>query len=337
MSWLGLDVGGARIKVADGFGYAASVRFPLWQRRGRLARALGTVFSASPPADCLAVTMTGELADCYPTKAEGVADILDAVHAAAAGRAIWVYGTDGRFLRRSEAIGDPMRVAASNWHALARFCCRFVTEQVGLLVDIGSTTSDLIPLVDGQPRSHGCTDPQRLVCGELVYTGVTRSPLCAIVAELPWRGQMCPTAQELFATTADAYLWLGALPQDRSIDGTADGRPLTRPFARDRLARMICADREMFDDADAVNAATAVRQAQLVQLQRAAQRVFDNLPGAPQTVVTSGVGEFLARELVRRLAPGARIVSLIEQIGRSASTAAPAHALAVLAREVDPA
>ena len=58
------------------------------------------------------------------------------------------------------AIESPLLAAASNWHALARFAGRYVPRGTGLLVDIGSTTCDIIPLVDGEPASGGRTDPE---------------------------------------------------------------------------------------------------------------------------------------------------------------------------------
>src|SRR5262249_27130143 len=142
------------------------------------------------------------------------------------------------------------------------FAGRFAPRGPALLIDIGSTTSDIIPLRDGVPVPQGLTDPERLATGELVYTGVQRSPICALIAEAPWRGATCGVAQELFATTWDAYLMLGDLPEEPGDEATADGRPATKACAHDRLARMICADRSLFDEQDAVAMSGAVRDAQ---------------------------------------------------------------------------
>jgi len=330
---LALDIGGANLKAADGLGFAASRFFPLWQQPGELPAALARLMAAAPAADRYVATMTGELADCFATKAEGVAAILAALAAGAAGRETRVYLTDGSFVSPEEALERPLSAAASNWHALARFAGRFAPRGAGLLIDIGSTTCDVIPLVDGRPMAAGATDPDRLAAGELIYTGVVRSPVCAVAAALPWRGKQTPTAHELFATTWDAYLTLGELPEEPDCTHTADGRPATKAAARDRLARAICADRKMFDEADALAAATAIARAQLAKIAVAAQGVLRRLPAAPGTIVISGQGEFLARQLLDRMRLSAAIVSLREQLGPELSRAAPAHALAVLARE----
>lgn len=330
---LALDIGGANLKAADGLGYAASQYFPLWQKPGELSAALAGLIAAAPQADRIVGTMTGELADCFASKAEGVSLILSALDVAADGRELLVYLTDGSFVAPKYAREQPLLAAASNWHALASFAGRFAPQGPGLLVDIGSTTCDLIPLVDGRPAAAGATDPERLAAGELVYTGVVRSPVCAVAAAFPWRGKQTPTAHELFATTWDAYLTLGELPEEPDCTHTADGRPATKAAARDRLARSICADRTMFDEADARAAATTIARAQLAKIAVAAQGVLRRLPAAPSTVIISGQGEFLARQLVDRMKLSATVVSLNDQLGPELSRAAPAHALAVLARE----
>jgi probable H4MPT-linked C1 transfer pathway protein len=179
----------------------------------------------------------------------------------------------------------------------------------------------------------GQTDTERLLHGELVYTGVERSPLCAVVTAVPYGGRQCPTAHELFATTWDAYLTLGDLPEEPQSTHTADGRPATKAAALDRLARAICADRTMFSDEDATAAATAVARAQAAKIAIAAQGVVRRMPSPPEKIIVSGQGEFLARTVLGKAAWAAPMVSLGDELGPTLSRCATAHALAVLARE----
>lgn len=333
---LALDIGGANLKAADGRGFALSRFFPLWQTPQGLADAIGDLIASSPQAQTLVATMTGELADCFSTKADGVRAIVAALAQAVGPRALRIYFTDGAFAEPLLAVERPLLAAASNWHALARFAARFVEGNLGLLIDIGSTTCDIIPIIEGRPAACGQTDPERLVSGELVYTGVERSPVCAVVDALPWREQSCPVAQELFATTRDAYLMLGPLPEDPTDTHTADGRPATRAAAHDRLARSICADRTMFDEADARRAASAVFESQCQLIATAVEKVVDRLPSPARqrlTAIVSGQGEFLARQVVERALPDCTVVSMNDKLGTEISRVAPAHALAVLARE----
>jgi probable H4MPT-linked C1 transfer pathway protein len=310
------------------------VPFALWKHPADLAPALTALVETAPPADKIAVTMTGELCDCFATKAIGVGHILDAAETAARGRDVFVYLVDGHFVASGEARESPQLAAASNWHALAGFASQFIGNETGLLVDIGSTTTDIIPLFNGRPRPHGLNDTDRLLIGELVYTGVGRTPVCAITSSLPWRGKNCPVAAEVFATAADAYVVLECIPEKVDETATADGRPLTKSFAYARLARMICLDTSGFSAMDARRAAKRVQEAQLLQLQRAFGQVSEGLPQSPTSIVISGSGEFLARRLAEATAIGSAIVSLGERLGPKVSVCATAHALSVLANEV---
>jgi hypothetical protein len=333
MNWLALDIGGANLKLADGCGFAASHPFALWKDKDRLAWELRSAIAGSPPHDHLVVTMTGELADCFDSKVEGVQFILQAVHEAADGRHTRVYLVNGTMVSPNVAVARPLLAASANWHALACFCGRYVPHGAAWLIDIGSTTVDLIPLLNGRPEGMGETDTDRLLAGQLVYTGVERSPVCALVRTLPYRGHDCPVAQELFATTRDVYLLLGDLPESPGDRHTADHRPATRHAATHRMARMLSANELQFGLEDAVACARHVAQEQLAMLVRAARRVLERSPSLPATAILSGHGEFLARRLLTALAWQGDVISLVEKLGPIVSRCAPAHALAVLAKE----
>ena len=333
MRWLAIDIGGANVKVADGRRYAHSYAFPLWKQPQGLAQQLRIAVAEAGSADHLAITMTGELADCFPSRREGVAAILDAVREASGGCHTRVYLVDGRLVSPQVARDNPLLAAASNWHALGAFAARFARREPALLIDVGSTTCDVVPVLDGTPAAGGMTDTQRMLRDELVYTGVERSPICAILAKFPWRGSRCPVAQEWFATTRDAYLLLGDMPEEPDDLGTADGRPATRSAAHARLARMVCADADEFSIEDAKRAAEAVAAAQTKRLAEAIQRVGRNMRQPATMLLLSGHGEFLARRAIASLEWRIPMRSLSEAAGPVISRCGPAHALAVLARE----
>jgi probable H4MPT-linked C1 transfer pathway protein len=227
----------------------------------------------------------------------------------------------------------PHLAAASNWHALARFCGQYAPRGMALLVDIGSTTTDVIPLNDGALTVKGITDTARLLSGELIYTGVERSPVCALIDHVPYRGQRCPVAQELFATTLDVYLLLNQLTERPADPNTADGKPATKAAARVRLGRMIAADGEEFNHRDAVAIAEAVADAQLKRVVATIRQLVQGKP-ALSAYIFSGHGEFLAMKALEDLPAAAQIVRLSDKLSPSLSRCAPAHALAVLAREM---
>ncbi|HUS40719.1 MAG: hydantoinase/oxoprolinase family protein [Pirellulales bacterium] len=332
MTWLGLDIGGANLKVADGQGFALSRPFAMWREPEGLCDCLRALLRECPPADRLAVTMTGELADCFPTRAHGVSAIVEAVVEAAGGRHVTFYRTDGCFADAEAACQQPELVASANWHALASFVARNVDGR-GILIDVGSTTADIIRLRNGQPDPTGLTDTERLLSSELVYCGVWRTPIAGIVQTVPWRTRNCPVAKEMFATTLDVYLMLGDITEDPQSSNTADGRPATRAAAQARLARMICADRDSFHVEDALATANCVADKLQATLISALSTVSEAMPEPPQSIVVSGAGEFLAARVARRVFPDSNVVSLAQRLGNDVSTCAPAHAVASLAEE----
>jgi hypothetical protein len=141
-------------------------------------------------------------------------------------------------------------------------------------------------------------------------------------------------AAELFATTADAHVLLGNLPEDPAADWTADRRPLTTACALQRLARQVCADANELTGEELLTIAKAIRDVQLDELTRSIEVVTSRMPAAPASCIVSGSGQFLAEEVARRVFPTCRIVALTDEIGREPSRCAPAHAAAVLAREL---
>ncbi len=333
MNWLALDIGGANLKVADGVDYAQSYVFALWRDRDKLAQQIRTAIFEAPPCDHLAVTMTGELADCFESKAAGVQFILQAVGSGNDNRHTRVYLVDGRMVTAQVAARMPHLAAASNWHALARFAGRFAPQGAALVVDVGSTTCDVVPLVDGKPAAAGQSDTQRLLAGELVYTGIERSPVAAVAQTVPYRGQSCPVAQETFATMQDAYVVLDLINEDPSNTNTCDSRPLGKAASRVRLGRMIAADGEEFNHRDAVAAAHSVSQAQAALLATAIAKVRARQAQPLGCVILSGHGEFLAHNALATLPNPAPTISLTEKLGLTISRCGPAHVLAVLARE----
>jgi probable H4MPT-linked C1 transfer pathway protein len=325
MDVLGLDIGGANLKAAHSRGGARVQPFALWKDPAGLAGALRPLLQGWPAFAQLAVTMTGELCDCFESKRQGVNAILDAVTAAAGPTPVKVWRSDGRFVDVPAARATPLAVAAANWLALAVYAGRHAPAGPALLLDIGSTTTDIVPLQGGKPVPLGRTDPERLDSHELAYTGVRRTPLCALLG--------MGGAAELFATTLDVFLVLGDIAEDSTDTATADGRPATRAAAHARLARMLCADLETSTEEERRKLAEHVLLRQVYALTFAVEHVARRLPGPPQTVVIAGSGEFLAELVLREQKgfPPCRAVSLARTLGPEVSRAACAYAVAVLA------
>lgn len=332
MSVLGFDIGGANIKVATADGRTRSRPFPLWKQPERLSTTLADIVRDFADCESVAATMTGELADCYETRGQGVAHIAQALQDAVGRRPCLFWSTAGRFVAADELATDPLSVAAANWHAQATWLGQQLATGTALLIDIGTTTTDIIPIRDGRPVSLGLTDRARLAARELVYTGIRRTPLCAVALAVDWNDSHTPLAAELFATMHDVYLLLGDVPEDATDVDTANGRAATVAAAHDRLVRMVCSDRDDVSREQAVQLARYFAAAQLQQIVEAVQTVSDRQTLPPTVVVTSGSGEFLAQRAVAAVTSlsGCRGVSLSTALAPELAEVACAYAVTQL-------
>ncbi len=332
---IGWDVGGANLKAArieeDGHSEPKMLErfFPLWREPHRLPAVLVEAADRLGGAPTMAVTMTAELADCFATKREGVAFVLDAFRTAFPKIEPWVYGVDGRFRSAEAARQQPLQVAAANWMASATLVSRTFPD--ALFLDVGSTTTDVIPILAGRVAALGRTDPDRLRTGELVYTGALRTPVCAIVRWVPLGGHRCRVAAELFAVAADVHLWLGRIEEGDYTCETPDGRG--RSEAGARLARMVCADLEMLGPVDITAIAEHVARAQVREIAGGIRQVLRRLgPACPRVAVLAGQGAFLARAAAEEVGLATR--DMAEDVGSAAARAAPAAAVAYLLAEL---
>ena len=221
-------------------------------------------------------------------------------------------------------------IASANWHAAAALIARHLDS--ALLLDVGSTTADIIPVVEGRVATCGYSDAERLTCDELLYSGLTRTFVMAMAARAPFGGQWTPLMNEFFASSADVYRVLGVLPEGADKMATADGREKTAEASRMRLARMI--GREAHEAPVAQWEALAAWFAEM-QTRDIADAIFLRLsrgdvpPDAP--VVAAGTGGAIVAEIARRLKR--RCIEFSHLIGAppEASHCAPAAAVALLA------
>lgn len=338
MEIVGWDIGGAHLKLArvrDGTVMALrQVPCALWQGVDRLAAAMAEGLAGWPAADRHAVTMTGELADIFPDRASGVRAILAAVAQRVDRAAIAVYAGDGAFISGEGAAESPERVASANWHASARFAAARIGD--GLLVDIGSTTTDIVPLRGGAVAARGADDAARLACDELVYRGVVRTPVMAVVQHVDLEGLRSGVMAEHFATMADVYRLTGELPAHADQHATADGRGKSLPESAARLARMVGRDASAAPEETWRALARSIADRQLQQLQQAAERVLSGAAlSGDAPLIGAGVGRFVAEKLARRLARPYRgfetiITAADDAAAAGAADAAPAAAVALL-------
>jgi probable H4MPT-linked C1 transfer pathway protein len=329
---LGWDIGGSNTKVCrvDGGRVVKAVSRPFEvknapDRLAALLQELAAEAAGDATCEAHAVTMTAELSRNFLTKREGVGCVLDAVESALHPVPAHIFTVDGTFISPAEVRRDPLRVAAANWMATAVVVSS--THADAVLVDIGTTTTDIIPIVGGRVVVAGCTDPDRLASGELLYTGAVRTPVEALAADVCVQGRRYTLAAEGFATSADVHLWRGDLTPGDITGGTADGRPATRSCAADRLARALCGDRELMDDQAVTALADALAGAQESRVSAAIARVTARHPSIRRAVV-AGAGAFIAARAARHARLD--VSDLSDAQGDEGSRCAPAAAVGML-------
>lgn len=328
---VGWDIGGANVKAAlltAKHGGAAQVidvaqwACPLWQGLDHLRAALDAARAHWPEALAAqrsthavtqavthAVTMTGEMVDLFDHREAGVRALADMLSTSIAPNLRFFCG-DAGWCAPTDAGPQWAQIASANWQATATVAARRLQDgghvdgpgghqnEGAVLVDIGSTTTDLIAMRAGSVRATGRSDAQRLARGELLYQGAVRTPLCAIAPHIVHAGERYNVMNEFFATTADVYRLTGELEATHDQHPTADGAPKDAVSTRRRLARMIGLDERDASAADWLAFAQAWRAAQLAALHEEFERVVEAAQFGPRAaIVGAGCGDFLAEQM----------------------------------------
>lgn len=343
LSVLGIDVGGANIKYALIPGdtsciegkrdtprhvIAHSTVFPMWKDHERLADQLIADFSLLPMKQVAAcgVTMTGELADCFFDRREGVVQIVHDVSVACQKSELpdpLYYGVDGAFRTSLQCVGNESLTAASNWHGLANYIAATDFSD-GLLLDIGSTTTDLIPIRKGCVATNAITDFDRLSEGSLVYLGGERTSIAMMVESLLIGGKCCPVMREHFATMKDVRVILGLVSESVDDCDTADGKPCTMQHCMNRLARILGLGFHDLAERQAVDLAKQVHDAARLKIEKAFNQITERY-GASEQLMISGHSDDLVPILGQQPKRYLR-----EVIGVQGARNAPAVAIAGL-------
>lgn len=223
---IGIDIGGANLKVVDEHG--AHIHYcPLWKETS-----VREILQEYSSADNAAVVMSGELADCFSSKQEGINFLYDAVRNVFPNAKF--YGIDGKFHTKPVS-----QIAAANWLVMADVL-RFKYPDC-LLVDMGSTTTDIIPLNAWEILKEQ-TDFIRLKTGMLLYYGLLRTPVSSLIRRVSPDGNDILLSTEYFACSGDAHLLMEMITSDMYTTATPDSCSTSWDHCLRRMARMVCAD-----------------------------------------------------------------------------------------------
>lgn len=343
---IGWDIGGANTKISflktEGGKITklrtASEYFPFWREEKKkfpdLLRRLKNKVAGETGINAMGLTMTAELSDTFQTKREGVNYVLDQVKKEFLPIPIYVLDVKGRLRTIDGARSEPLQVAAANWIATGLMVAKEMKEC--LIIDVGSTTTSIIPIINGKIATKGKNDLEKLMNGELIYTGALRTNVASLVEKIPLSGGVTRVSSELFALSGDVHLLLGNIRKDDYNTETADGRGKSRRESLSRLARVVCADTETLSEQEIMKIAKYVYEMQVKKIAGGIKQVLGRTKLAIKKevpAIVAGLGsKFLAQKAAEK-AGIKKVIFLDKLVGRGSSFVAPSTGVALLVVE----
>jgi probable H4MPT-linked C1 transfer pathway protein len=320
---LGLDIGGANTKavliefsnskIKRSFSYIEY--FPFWEKNLNqipelFRKIIGKlVFKNEFTIDnvnFISIAITAELSDAFQTKREGILTIINALEQIFDKEKMFFINTKNKFISFDQVKSDPISVAAANWVSTSLFLGKFIPKCI--LIDAGSTTIDVIPILDSVPVSRGKNDVERLENRELIYTGGLRATIPSITHFVPYKDKMVRISFEKFALVSDVHRILNNISETEYINDTADNRSKTLNNCYARLARMICMDLESISRNELDEIAKFIYDKQINMILNDVKEFMSNLnhrlPEYNQDsifVITGLSAGFLIKEVLRKL------------------------------------
>ncbi len=320
---LGLDIGGANTKAAliefsnskiiHSFSFIEY--FPFWEKNlNQIPEMFKKIIEkliiknkfTIDNVNFISITITAELSDAFQTKREGILTIVNALEQIFEKEKLFFINNKNEFSSFDEVKSDPISVAAANWVSTSLFLGKFVPKCI--LIDAGSTTIDVIPILNSVPVSRGKNDVERLMNRELIYTGGLRATIPSITHFLPYKDKMVRISFEKFALVSDVHRILNNISETEYINDTADNRSKTLNDCYARLARMICMDLESISIKELDKIAKYIYDKQIEMISNDIKEFMSNLnqrlPEYDQNsifVITGLSAGFLIKEVLRKL------------------------------------
>ncbi len=255
--FLGLDIGGANTKAVlihfknqenyNSFSYIEY--FPFWKKtKDQFPLLLKRIISkiilnnnfTLENLNYIAVTMTAELSDAFQTKKEGILYLLNGLLEVFEVEKLRFITINNNYIGYKEAKNNIKLIMAANWVSTALYLGSFISDCI--LIDSGSTTTDIIPICKSLPIPIGKDDIGRLINHELIYTGGLRATIPSITHIVPYKNKMIRISFERFALISDIHMILNNISKEEYNNETADNRDKSIEGCYARLARVVCMD-----------------------------------------------------------------------------------------------
>ena len=320
---LGLDIGGANTKAAlvkfrnsEIFeSFSVIEYFPFWKKTlndipNMFNRIVENLIIQNhlklEDLDFISITITAELSDAFQTKREGIITILNSLEQVFEKAKMFFINKNNKFSNFNQVKSDSLSIAAANWVSTSLFLGKFVPNCV--LIDAGSTTIDIVPILNSVPVPVGRNDIERLINRELIYTGGLRATIPSITHFVPYKDKMVRISFEKFALVSDVHRILNSISETEYINDTADNRSISLDDCYARLARIVCMDLESISTEELDLIAKFIYDKQIEIISTDIKVFMDDLtqriPDFNQDskfVITGLSAEFLIKEVLRKL------------------------------------
>jgi len=242
-TYVGLDIGGAHVK-AVGIDQYKKINFifyekcPLWKDFVLLEKTLYKLLKYLDSRKAtFGITITAELSDCFVNRTNGAKLIYKLCKKL--GIKFYFFSSKNKNFEKKINFSD---ICSMNWLATGEYIKDKINEAV--VIDFGSTTTDIIIIKNQRIVNRHFSDFDRINNCELIYTGCTRTPLFAIAKKIVVNSNEYNLIPELFSTTADLYRVNKLLNKNLDLFDSADNRSKSKLNSLKRISRNFGVDFE---------------------------------------------------------------------------------------------
>lgn len=320
MKILAYDIGGVYIKSAlieyiDGNVKILSVKRNAFNFRihaQNLKQALSVELAShisENEFDGIAITITAETVGIFKTIREGVIRISEICENLFQQYDVGYVSTDGKLHPFCDVKVEPYNFASANWVATSELATEYIYN--GFIIDMGSTTTDIIPIKNGRIVPNGKTDFTRLISGELIYNGLLRTYIQCVVDKLPYKDKWINLASEIRCFTAHIYVYLGLIEEHKMLHPfSGKEMSVTKNNSKDAIARSVCADSELLTDEDIKIMAQYVLDTQIKCIGQSIKNIWEKKWNQDEDIkfIIVGSGECIVRMAIEELGLGKNIL-----------------------------
>jgi probable H4MPT-linked C1 transfer pathway protein len=235
--------------------------------------------------------MTAELSDIFENRNKGTKKVINTLCKILPEKKTFFYSNKKHFFKKKEAMEKTNNINSMNWHATANFISNFYPNCI--LVDVGSSTTDIIPIKKKCIIAKGNDDYKRLLHRELVYIGVIRTPINAIEKEKK-------LIYENFANLGDVYRILNKLPKKMDLVPSQDKKSKNKNDSARRIARIFGKDYKKNDFNKWKKVALQIEKKQKKILKENINKIKKRNFSNSVPIIGAGIGEFLIKNIYHK-------------------------------------